>query len=59
VGPVPGITARSPIYIVRQLYSFQHGLRDGLWTGLMKDAVAKLTTEDMVAIAAYAASRKP
>lgn len=59
VGPVPGIAARSPIYIVRQLYSFQHALRDGLWTGLMKDAVARLTTEDMVAIAAYTASRKP
>lgn len=59
VGPVPGLAARSPIYIVRQLYSFQHGLRNGLWTGLMKDAVAKLTTDDMVATAAYTASRKP
>lgn len=59
MGPVPSLAARSPIYIVRQLYSFQHGLRDGLWTGLMEDAVAKLTTEDMVAIAAYTASREP
>lgn len=59
VGPVPGLAARSPIYIVRQLYSFQHGLREGLWSDLMKEAVAKLTTEDMVAIAAYTASRKP
>jgi len=58
-GPVPGIAARSPIYIVRQLYSFQHGLREGPWSELMKEAVAKLTTDDMVAIAAYAASQKP
>ena len=59
LGPAPGIAGRSPIYVVRQLYSFQHGLRTGLWSGLMKDAVAKLTTDDMVAIAAYTASRTP
>jgi cytochrome c553 len=59
MGPVPGLAARSPIYIVRQLYSFQHGLREGVWSGLMKEAVAKLTIEDMVAIAAYTASQKP
>ena len=59
VGPVPGLAARSPIYIVRQLYSFQHGLREGVWSDLMKEAVAKLTLDDMVAIAAYTASQKP
>jgi cytochrome c553 len=59
MGPVPGLAARSPIYIVRQLYSFQHGLREGVWSALMKDAVAKLTVDDMVAIAAYTASQKP
>ncbi len=60
MGPVPGLAGRSPIYIVRQLYSFQQaGLRDGLWADLMKDAVAKLTVDDMVAIAAYTASRQP
>jgi cytochrome c553 len=59
MGPVPSLAARSPIYIVRQLYSFQHGLRDGLWTDLMREAVARLTVDDMVAIAAYTASRQP
>lgn len=59
LGPAPGIAGRSPIYLVRQLYSFQHGLRAGVWSGLMKDAVAKLTTDDMVAIAAYTASLNP
>ncbi len=59
MGPVPSLAARSPIYVVRQLYSFQHGLRNGMWTDLMRDAVAKLTVDDMVAIAAYTASREP
>ena len=59
LGPVPGIAGRSPIYIARQLYSFQHGLRGGLWSGLMTEAVAGLTIEDIVALAAYAASRTP
>jgi cytochrome c553 len=59
LGPVPGIAGRSPIYIARQLYSFQHGLRGGLWSGLMTEAVAGLTVEDIVALAAYAASRTP
>jgi cytochrome c553 len=30
-----------------------------VWSGLMKETVAKLTIEDMVAIAAYTASQKP
>jgi len=30
-----------------------------VWSDLMKEAVAKLTVDDMVAIAAYAASQKP
>ncbi|MBZ5608456.1 MAG: hypothetical protein LAP38_09375 [Acidobacteriia bacterium] len=56
---VPSIAGRSPSYIVRQLYDMQNGARNGPWTQLMKEAVAKLTTEDMVAIAAYLASRTP
>jgi cytochrome c553 len=41
------------------LYDLQHGARHGQWSDLMKAAVAKLTEEDMVAIAAYTASRVP
>ena len=59
LGPVPGIAGRSPSYLVRQMYDFKTGNRQGGWSPLMKEAVAKLTTEDMVAIAAYAASLKP
>jgi cytochrome c553 len=57
LGPVPGIAGRSPSYTVRQLYDMQQGTRKGVWTELMKPVVAKLSSEDMLAIAAYTASR--
>ena len=59
LGNVPFLAGRSPSYIVRQLYDIKTGNRQGLWSPLMKEAVAKLTNEDMIAIAAYTASLKP
>jgi cytochrome c553 len=59
LGPVPGIAGRSPSYTVRQLFDMQQGTRKGTWTDLMKPVVEKLTNDDMLAIAAYAASRMP
>jgi cytochrome c553 len=59
LGPVPGLAGRSPSYIVRQLYDIQHGARNGRWGELMKPVVARLTEGDIVAIAAYTASRAP
>jgi cytochrome c553 len=59
LGPVPGLAGRSPSYLVRQLYDMQHGARKGTWTELMKPVVAKLSDEDMIAIAAYTASLEP
>ena len=59
LGPIPGIAGRSPSYLVRQLYDFQHGARAGIGSALMKPTVANLTLEDMVALAAYAASLEP
>ncbi|MBM3779167.1 MAG: c-type cytochrome [Acidimicrobiia bacterium] len=59
MGPVPGIAGRSPSYLVRQMYDMQAGTRKGLWTDLMKPVVQRLTNDDMLAIAAYAASRTP
>lgn len=59
LGPVPALAGRSPSYVVRQLYDMQAGTRRGAWSPLMKAAVERLTTEDMVAIAAYTASRMP
>ena len=56
-GPVPGIAGRSPSYLVRQLYDMQAGNRHGEWTALMKPVVEKLTSDDMIAIAAYTSSR--
>lgn len=57
LGPVPALAGRSPSYIVRQLYDFQQGSRKGEWSPLMKQVVEKMTEEDMIAVAAYVASR--
>ena len=56
---MPGIAGRSPSYTARQLYDMQQGTRKGVWTDLMKAVVANLTNDDLVAIAAYTASRTP
>jgi cytochrome c553 len=57
LGPLPGLAGRSPSYLVRQFYDMQSGTRHGEWTELMKPVVEKLTSDDMIAIAAYTASR--
>jgi cytochrome c553 len=54
---VPPIAGRSPSYIVRQLWDIQQGTRNGSQAQLMKLVVAKLTSEDLIAIASYVASR--
>jgi cytochrome c553 len=59
LGPIPGIAGRTPSYLVRQLYDFQHGTRAGLMSALMKPTVEKLTIDDMIALAAYASSLAP
>jgi cytochrome c553 len=56
LGPVPGLAGRSPSYLVRQLYDMKHGKRTGEWASLMIPVVVKLTSDDMLAIAAYLAS---
>jgi cytochrome c553 len=59
LGPVPGIAGRSPSYMVRQLWDMQQRNRVGVWSPLMQESVSQLTEADMVAIAAYLASRTP
>jgi cytochrome c553 len=59
LGPIPGIAGRSPSYLVRQLYDFQHGTRAGPWSALMAGVVANLDEEDLVSLAAYLASQEP
>jgi cytochrome c553 len=55
----PGIAGRHPNYIVRQLWNMQNGERVGPSAALMQLVVQKLTNDDMLAIAAYAASLTP
>jgi cytochrome c553 len=59
LGPIPPLAGRSPSYTVRQLFDMQAGVRKGAWSALMKQAVDKLTVDDMIAIAAYTSSREP
>jgi len=58
-GNVPRIAGRSPSYLVRQLYDIKSGTRSGVLSRQMRPQVAKLSLDDMLAIAAYAASLKP
>jgi cytochrome c553 len=59
IGNVPRLAGRSAIYIFRQLYDIQHGMRKGNAVALMQPVVAKLSQDDMLALAAYMASRMP
>jgi len=59
IGPVPPLAGRSPSYTVRQMFDMQIGVRKGVWSALMKQAVDKLTIDDMIAIAAFTSSREP
>jgi cytochrome c553 len=59
LGPVPALAGRSPSYLVRQLYDMKHGRRNGAWAALMRPVADALSMADMVALAAYAASRAP
>jgi cytochrome c553 len=56
---VPPIAGRQANYIIRQLFSIQDGSRTGPSAALMKPVVENLTVDDMLAIAAYTASREP
>jgi cytochrome c553 len=59
LGDVPPIAGRQANYVVRQLFSIQDGSRGGVSTALMQQVVERLTLDDMLAIAAYTASRQP
>jgi cytochrome c553 len=59
IGNVPRLAGRSAIYIFRQLYDIQHGMRKGNAVALMQRVVANLNEDDMIALAAFMASRNP
>jgi len=56
---VPPIAGRSPTYLMRQLLAFKAGTRSSKESAPMREVVEKLTVDDMIAAAAYVASRKP
>jgi cytochrome c553 len=57
--PVPPIAGRSPTYLMRQLLAFKAGTRSSKDAAPMREVVAAMTVDDLVAVAAYVASRKP
>lgn len=56
---VPSIAGRSAIFLVRQLLDMKNGSRAGIGVALHEQVNAKLDTGDIIALAAYAASRQP
>ena len=59
VGNVPSLAGRGATYIYRQLHDIQKGTRKGNAVALMQPVVAKLTEDDMIALAAFMSSRNP
>ena len=59
VGDAPPIAGISPLYAFRQLHGFQTGARAGVSSEKMQPVVAKLSEDDMIAIAAYLGSLAP
>jgi cytochrome c553 len=47
------------MYLFRQLYYFKDGSRHGAMAALMKGVVAKMSQDDMLAIAAFVGSLPP
>jgi len=58
-GIIPPLAGRSPTYIVRELILFRTGQRSNPQAAPMRVEASQLSISDMVAVAAYAASRKP
>jgi cytochrome c553 len=59
LGEVPSLAGRSPIYLARQMFDIKHGFRKGQSAALMQSVVANLEEEDVLNLAAYAASLTP
>ncbi len=56
---MPPIAGRSPSYIGRALYDFQHSARSGVAAEQMQAVVQGLDEKEVIAIAAYVASLDP
>ncbi|MGH8113724.1 MAG: c-type cytochrome [Rhodanobacteraceae bacterium] len=57
VGNIPYLAGRSPTYIVRELILFREGKRTNPGAAPMRAEVSHLTLNDVIDVAAYAASR--
>ncbi len=58
-GAIPPLAGRSPSYLLRQLLSFRAGTRSSAAGAAMQPVVANLKLDDMIAVAAYAATLAP
>lgn len=59
VGDVPRLAGQHPLYMIRQLKNMQTGARKDKDVAIMKPVVDKLSDRDIVAVAAYLASKDP
>jgi cytochrome c553 len=59
LGPVPPLAGRSPSYTMRQLFDMKTRARRGPWTEVMMPVLERVSVQEMMAIAAYAASLDP
>jgi len=55
----PVLAGRAPLYLVRQLFDLQSGSRHGSFANQMEQPVQNLSVDDMLSLAAYAASLTP
>jgi cytochrome c553 len=59
VGDVPRLAGQHSVYMIRQLKDIQTGARKDKNAALMKPIAAKLSDREIVAVAAYLASKSP
>jgi cytochrome c553 len=59
LGEVPRLAGLQPLYVARQLFDMQYGSSAGKAAELMKGVVAKLSEDDIIAIASYLGSLPP
>lgn len=58
-GNIPEIAGQHPIYVARQLYGFKAGTSKSAAAQQMQKVVENLTTDDIIALSAYAAAQAP
>ena len=59
LGVIPPLAGHSPAYLVRQLLAFKSGARTTTASAPMHTIATALSLDDMIAVAAYAATLKP